>query len=300
VRQALAIGPAPAGTSFAPSRAVRTALLMSVVCLIACGRAVPFGEESVGGGKGGGAGGGTAGGGGDHGVGGGGVAGGGGVGGGGVGGGGIGGGVGGGGIGGAGGGGLADCEGRTEASCRATPGCVADICFVCTCSPSYQGCRATQAQPLGCPLVDCVSPQCCRGDTECGMASSCATPGAPTGCGTCSIDPGTCNADPDCPSGSICEPFNCSCNGAKNCVAGCTSDASCSNGDSCNLSTHRCGPRPCGPALACPQALLCGAAGTCIRRSCSSDTDCAPLGGTYCVEGQCFSDLGTCRGPSPL
>jgi hypothetical protein len=33
----------------------------------------------------------------------------------------------------------------------------------------------------------------------------------------------------------------------------------------------------------------------CVRKSCTADSDCGPMGLTFCVEGQCYDGQGRCE-----
>lgn len=90
----------------------------------------------------------------------------------------------------------------------------------------------------------------------------------------------------------ICEPL--ACNGGSWCVEGCTSDLFCAEGQMCNTTTNRCGPKACTTATDCPSNFSCTAS-TCARLSCASDSDCSG----YCVLGACYANAGECRAPVP-
>ncbi len=118
------------------------------------------------------------------------------------------------------------------------------------------------------------------------------------GCGVCNVEVGNCTADTDCTSGNICEPIQCSCTNAKQCVPGCGS--MCAEGTVCDNGTHpRCVPSSCSANQPCQPSFEC-VGGTCARKSCSgadagaADAECDPAGQSFCVEGSCYSGLGMC------
>src|SRR5690242_12791134 len=71
------------------------------------------------------------------------------------------------------------CAGLTQDRCEATPGCVADHCFACSCTPAFAGCRAAAETPHACPLLGCPQPLCCHDDQDCGATLSCVGPSDP-------------------------------------------------------------------------------------------------------------------------
>jgi hypothetical protein len=75
------------------------------------------------------------------------------------------------------------------------------------------------------------------------------------------------------------------------CLAGCTGDTDCTEGESC-AANHHCGPIACGSAgPACPVDFSCGTGGTCVRKSCTGDSQCS----NACVEGSCYHEPGHCQ-----
>jgi hypothetical protein len=139
--------------------------------------------------------------------------------------------------------------------------------------------------------------QCCLNNDSCTASGTlCAPPGASFGCGVCQSDPSTCMTDTDCKAQNptaICMPRTCACDQQKDCVAGCTSDAGCGTGESCDLQTNRCGPTACTASTTCPQDFSC-IANRCLRKGCISNDDCD----AFCVEGQCYQKAGECRAPA--
>lgn len=204
-----------------------------------------------------------------------------------------------GGTGGSGGGSSSGCSGLDETTCRLRPGCVAERCFTCSCTPSYNGCRGINEAQLACPLVDCITPQCCRAQSACTNGGVCAPQGTPHSCGACNIDPGDCTEDSTCGAGDICAPIACSCNSAQRCTAGCNSDQNCPDGQRCSNGAHpRCVPKQCATPSDCGPGFDCQAA-MCVRRSCNVDLDCGPADAAFCVLGTCYRGLGECRLPVP-
>lgn len=198
-----------------------------------------------------------------------------------------------------GGGGGGACVDLDAQTCRNTPGCTLDICFACSCAPSYVGCRRTTDTPHDCPELGCPMPLCCDGQADCsgGGGFACAGPNDAPGCGACNNDPGSCTTDGDCggpANGMICEPIRCSCGDARTCIAGCTADTECATGELCNPSTHRCAARACSATATCPPDFTC-TSGACERTTCTDDTACDG----FCVNGRCEASLGECRPPVP-
>lgn len=244
---------------------MRVLVLLGVVALLGCGRAAL--TESSDGGTGGGD---------------------------------FGGGAGGGNFGGgAGGGGASTCAGLMVEACRARPDCAADFCFICSCTPRYEGCRGVNELPHACPDVECLQPECCDSQGDCTAPAMCAVPGTPPGCGgACNPLPGGCLSDSDCiafPTVSICEPIACSCYAQRECVPGCGPSSPCEQGTTCNATTGRCQVQSCVTSSDCPGPFTCSA-GACLRKPCVVDSQC---GDGFCVLLQCYEGLGVCRFPMP-
>ncbi len=87
----------------------------------------------------------------------------------------------------------------------------------------------------------------------------------------------------------ICQLRTCACDGERDCVQGCTANADCDDGESCDLATNRCGRTLCGVDADCPPDFACGNAG-CLRRECETNADCD----AFCVDGQCYQTAGEC------
>ncbi len=186
------------------------------------------------------------------------------------------------------------CEALDLEGCRADPGCVADTCLNCSCTPSFAGCRAVDGAAHACPELGCAQPACCRSQDECVGGGLCAIE-PPPGCGACMPGPGDCGADRECVGGEICEAIACSCDGARRCVAGCEATG-CDLGEVCDPASHRCAEQPCSAARTeCPANFVCTwPEGGCLRGACTSDGNC-PAG--YCALGLCQESLGTCYQP---
>lgn len=188
------------------------------------------------------------------------------------------------------------CTGLSLKECRKVAGCVADLCYACSCAAEFKGCRAQADVPFECPVLDCPQPSCCGKADDCpGGGQICLDPGDhPAGCGICTPAPGNCTIDDDCTGTTICEAIRCSCEGARACVPGCTSDADCAKGDRCDVATNRCAPITCGVLTPCPPNFSCESA-ACVRASCATDIECDG----FCVDGQCYAAQGTCELPPP-
>lgn len=163
-------------------------------------------------------------------------------------------------------------------------------------APTGAECDHVWGQPSG-----YMASACCRSQTDCAAAGQssylCTPPGTPLPSGACPL--GDCDVDADCRTTGqpdICQPTSCTPVGGPSrtgiCVAGCTADAGCAAGESCDLATNRCHARACATATDCPTDFGCEA-GACARHTCASDGDCAG----YCVLGHCYQAAGECRGP---
>ncbi len=194
------------------------------------------------------------------------------------------------------GGGLGGtCSGLSLLDCRLAAGCQPDLCFACFCDQSYRGCISDQADPLPCPELGCPGAECCSVDSQCTNGATCAPPGSPQGCGACNTTPGDCLDDSECVGTSICEPIQCSCDAALQCVPGCLDDGDCpAEGTICDLPSSRCVAAPCALDDECPSNFRCDGS-ACTRVQCTDDLDCDG----FCVVGSCFSGArGECRLPS--
>lgn len=193
-------------------------------------------------------------------------------------------------------GGHAPCDGLDLPACRLRGSCAPDLCFTCSCTPTFEGCRVASDPPFQCPEVACEQPLCCESMTDCqNMGGDCAPPGAPYGCGMCNPETGDCSADGDCALGYLCEPINCSCDSASHCVLGCAAATDCPLGTTCSGGDHpRCQPSACSSVAPCPPDFDCDS-GTCVRRPCLIDLHCDH----FCVLGLCYEGQGECRQPVP-
>lgn len=203
--------------------------------------------------------------------------------------------------GGASGGGQANpCTGLGLGACRTNPLCTADLCFQCTCKPSFEQCRLKTATPFVCPPVRCVQPACCANDSACQSPEQC-TDGTTRRCGICNNAPSTCGDDFECnpnTTGNVCRPRDCACSGETDCLPGCSPTNPCSDGQRCNGNTKRCEEIRCVNG-SCPSGLMCvlGPTGdVCLPRPCTTDLQCGEL---FCVSGVCKSVLGLCSAAVP-
>jgi hypothetical protein len=135
----------------------------------------------------------------------------------------------------------------------------------------------------------------CWQQSDCHVGSFCTVPGQSLCGGACPIVTNPCSVDTDCATDAgvplVCVVEPCVC-GPTNmgCVAGCSTDADCGEGEAC-LTNHHCGPIQCGVGIACPTNFVCGDGGACVRKACTSDSQCA----SACVEGLCYSRPGSCQ-----
>lgn len=128
----------------------------------------------------------------------------------------------------------------------------------------------------------------CRSAADCDHIS-CIAPGTPASCAACALPAPGCSDDSACPTGQVCSYASCC--GDTQCSAPCVDDASCGEGQTCDTGGH-CHVNVCVGAANCPSGFDCNN-GSCERRGCQTDADCAP---GFCVEGACFSALGHCGG----
>ena len=142
----------------------------------------------------------------------------------------------------------------------------------------------------------CWSPSDCNYSS---FGSSCVFPGE-TACGACIIAMNPCTSDSDCVGDGavprICTTQPCVCGGTGLwCTDGCTQDSDCGAGQTCRAD-HHCGAIACGAqGQACPTDFTCGSGGTCVRLTCTRDTECS----NACVEGQCYASPGRCQNHIP-
>lgn len=144
-------------------------------------------------------------------------------------------------------------------------------------------------------------PSGCRSSDDCQPPQDlCLAPGEHPPCPICINDvDNPCTTDADC--AALGETYICEEIGAGSCPApcneplsecrgGCADDEDCDTGETC--AEHHCIATPCGDDLECPLHFSCiPAQQSCQRRSCSQDGDC---GNGFCVEGECYEDLGVC------
>lgn len=140
----------------------------------------------------------------------------------------------------------------------------------------------------------CPEPTC-REQEDCSSDESCVDEDAEL-CGTC-MSPPTCTDASECGTGEVCSDrmTRCGCNpGEKACVPACSSDSDCVRpGDTCDNGA--CVETVCTSDVDCPAYFSC-TSGVCDRTSCSDDTVC---GDGFCVNGGCYSSLGSCSPPVP-
>jgi len=197
---------------------------------------------------------------------------------------------------GGGGAGGSQCAGLDLATCRTTAGCVADLCYACTCQPSFMGCRGENDTPYACPPLGCAQPQCCGDDTTCTTPDTCLAPGQSVGCGACDSTTGDCLRDRECnvQAGEVCDPIPCSCTNEMHCVPGCMADTDCGTAEVCDTDLHRCRGKACTVDTDCPANFGCDGTGACARKACTTDTDCDG----FCVDKQCYDAQGVCPPPA--
>ncbi len=198
------------------------------------------------------------------------------------------------------------CAGLDEAACKARAGCVADYCQGCGCSYSFAACRAPGEKVAPCPGLGCAQGICCRSNADCATQPPqpflCFAPGQQV-CGGPACPPpppDACKADGDCASHGISPPWVCEpspCCSWSYCIAGCTKDADCAEGNTCGAD-HHCAPTPCNTSADCPPDFECPPTKPstlhCVRRTCMTDAHCPH----FCVDGACYSgSLGTCGVP---
>jgi hypothetical protein len=143
----------------------------------------------------------------------------------------------------------------------------------------------------------------CRGANDCGGGYFCAAYTLPPLCGG-QVDTGftsDCQTDADCAdagTGYTCETKICTfphggAQPAPHCRPGCSADADCGPGSSCNAA-HHCEPAACTTAADCGSDYACSG-GSCAPKPCSNDADC----GGYCVNGVCSATIGVCEQAVP-
>jgi hypothetical protein len=102
----------------------------------------------------------------------------------------------------------------------------------------------------------------------------------------------SCDTDAQCGSGICQRRRQCSAGGGgeyRMCNVRCTTDSNCDYGFTCASDGH-CQPISCGAGGTCPPDYLCGTNSLCIRRSCTTDSECS----VACVNGRCFDRPGRC------
>jgi hypothetical protein len=190
---------------------------------------------------------------------------------------------------------------------------------VCELNP-LNGCQCQPAQPVT-PTPSPVATATlasgqCRWSGNCDSGYQfCLEPGGFLGCGICYPDSiidesyHRCSTDADCHAlgdSEVCTELGlasatCSpCNGFVSvCMQGCSGDEECGLGQICEQ--QRCVGSHCSNDQQCLALFTCalagdGATSRCMRRPCTTDTDC---GDGFCVAGRsstglCYSELGQC------
>jgi hypothetical protein len=143
----------------------------------------------------------------------------------------------------------------------------------------------------------------CWTETDCAPSGNFCIPPDRYRCGSvCVTAQPPCTTDSDCvgidaawTGPSICDAVICGCSAAnRGCQVGCTRDGDCLAGTTCG-SDHHCASIACTPTSgSCPTDFICGSAGICARKTCSSDTECS----NACVEGACYESPGSCDWPA--
>ena len=150
----------------------------------------------------------------------------------------------------------------------------------------------------------------CHANADCPASDYCHAPGGPYAIG---ISPGpTCSSDAECSADAgvgTCGAGACVCQssqyaqgfGRNVCSPPCANDSDCGSqlgfiyGDGtgfvCGAGGH-CVPKSCSAPTDCPADFDC-AANLCVRRSCTTDANCAPSG--VCVDGACYPGVGACE-----
>jgi hypothetical protein len=143
----------------------------------------------------------------------------------------------------------------------------------------------------------------CRTQADCEVGRYCnfVQPVGVDVCGSVCWTGTDCASDVDCQRDGaapdlVCEippksPFCGPCS-AKRCIAGCSQNDPCPEGQLCSAARH-CEAIACDEGTTCPANFTCSGS-SCLRTSCVTDADC---GGTYCVLGECHSELATCFPP---
>lgn len=197
-----------------------------------------------------------------------------------------------------GGGSGVQCSGLSLSACRQQAGCVADMCFACSCSPTFKGCRGINEAALECPGLGCPQPTCCANDGACATISGalCVAPSRLSCGGVCA--PGGCQTDADCQTsgiGPLCDPNPCGCP-AKVCTGRCGVNNPCkAYGQTCDSTSGRCLAINCSTGVICPDGSTCSG-GFCVPQTCTTDRDCSA---GACFNQQCSPTLGQCRLPQP-
>jgi hypothetical protein len=197
-----------------------------------------------------------------------------------------------------------DCQQLGEQSCLAAKDrCVADYCLVCSCTPTFLGCRGITDGQQPCPDNDCAQPECeCRNLSE----SECKASTSPLGCSglycpdckggqyfagclgpnelgacpaVCPVD--GCRTDKECSMGQSClAPGATQCGGAPRICEACGGDQGCGFGQICAFEPCcASGGMTCIEGCSqtgCPEGETCGSSNHCIPTYCTTSVKCPP------------------------
>jgi hypothetical protein len=150
----------------------------------------------------------------------------------------------------------------------------------------------------------------CLSQNDCPSTLSCSPGGVSSGCGICVMPMNPCATDDDCkliddaaPSQAmVCGPGGpCTCAaGGKSgsCIPACKGANDCGADMACDVSGH-CVSKPCTSDGDCAPLggvdYSCGTTSVCAPKSCKSNAECS--GGHYCVNGTCNAQIGICVEP---
>jgi hypothetical protein len=153
----------------------------------------------------------------------------------------------------------------------------------------------------------------CSKDSDCSNAGhpgpySCSPGGQVNGCGICASPEYPCSDDSDCttindaapPKPMVCGPGGpCTCpkdGKTGSCIPACQGPSDCGVDEAC--AAGHCVAKPCTTDTDCSTNGIadyaCGASGTCAPKPCASDADC---GGHFCVDKFCYTKAGICVPP---
>jgi hypothetical protein len=141
----------------------------------------------------------------------------------------------------------------------------------------------------------------CHEDTQCGAGQSCQTVECVTApCPGMCVPSDACSVDDECPAGSVCE-LSTGCSAPSACVPGCHDDSQCGGGQSCNIvqcitcpCPGTCEPSPsqcesdadCSKGNVCELSTGCHAPSSCVL-GCHNGAQCPA--GQGCAQPQCLT-----------